>query len=261
LKSVQPAIADAMRANVVVSAHSALSERLGSGVVLKVDKGLATIVTNRHVVDGSYEGSRGDSEKTPDTGTITARMLGQSPTDAKLVWVAPAGVDLVIIQVPCTSSEVRAAKYPPKNPPKLGDGAFAVGNPHSLGWTFSPGSISQFRKWTSAGPDDLTVIQTTAPINSGNSGGGLYDQDGALIGINTWTEDKQTSEGLGFAIAADYLLKIAPPDLLRGKGDSVDALPSTTEPSDPGKSAKPEPKPKGIKPTSVPSVPSESTAP
>jgi S1-C subfamily serine protease len=232
LKSVEPAIADAMRANVVVLAHSAMSERMGSGVILKIEQGVATLVTNRHVVDGTYEGSRGESDSTPDTGAITVRMLGQGSMDAKLVWVAPGGVDLVILKVPCTSSEVRAAKYPPKNPPRLGDGAFAVGNPHSLGWTFSPGSISQFRKWPSAGPEDLVVIQTSAPINSGNSGGGLYDKDGALIGINTWTEDKQTSEGLGFAISADYLLKNAPAEHLQ-KSPPLDPQKSpTTSPAE-----------------------------
>ena len=59
----------------------------------------------------------------------------------------------------------------------------------------------------------MRVIQTQAAINPGNSGGGLYDQDGYLIGINTWTADKSVSEGIGFAIALDELLELAPPQL------------------------------------------------
>ena len=58
------------------------------------------------------------------------------------------------------------------------------------------------------------MIQTTAPINSGNSGGGLYDKDGAVVGINTWTEDKQVSEGIGFAISFENLLRLAPSQYL-----------------------------------------------
>ena len=49
------------------------------------------------------------------------------------------------------------------------------------------------------------MIQTDAALNPGNSGGGLYDKSGTLIGINTWTNDKRFSEGLGFAIALDSL--------------------------------------------------------
>ncbi len=48
-------------------------------------------------------------------------------------------------------------------------------------------------------------------MNPGNSGGGLYDKSGTLIGINTWTNDKRSSEGLGFAIALDSLLELDPP--------------------------------------------------
>jgi len=215
LEAVDPAIADAMRANVIISSHKLLSERMGSGVVVKLENGEAHIVTNRHVIDASYtgEGETGTGD-TSVSGEIVVRMLGQAPVPAKVMWTAPDGVDLAILKVDCKSQEVRVARVPAPKPPKIGDSAFAVGNPHSLGWSLSPGSISQIRnKWE----HDLTVIQTTAPINSGNSGGGLYDKDGFLIGINTWTENKQVSEGLGFAISADSLLKLAPTEMFGSK--------------------------------------------
>ena len=47
-----------------------------------------------------------------------------------------------IVAVDCHSSDVRAAKYPPAVAPKLGDPVFAIGNPQTLAWSFSPGSIS-----------------------------------------------------------------------------------------------------------------------
>ena len=91
----------------------------------------------------------------------------------------------------------------------VGDEVFAIGNPHSLGWTYTPGGISQMRLQTK-GPLEVRVIQTSAAINPGNSGGGLYDREGRLVGINTWTKDKRFAEGLSFSIAFHTLLPLLP---------------------------------------------------
>ena len=95
---------------------------------------------------------------------------------------------------------------------KVGESVFAIGNPYRLGWTHTQGVISQMRT-QEFDSHRVRVIQTQASINPGNSGGGLYDHDGYLIGINTWTADKSVSEGIGFAIALDSLLDLAPPPL------------------------------------------------
>jgi S1-C subfamily serine protease len=60
----------------------------------------------------------------------------------------------------------------------------------------------------------VRIIQTQASINPGNSGGGLYDQSVYLLGINTWTTDKSTSEGIGFALAFENLIELVPPPLV-----------------------------------------------
>jgi S1-C subfamily serine protease len=52
------------------------------------------------------------------------------------------------------------------------------------------------------------MIQAQLPLNPGNSGGGLYDEAGVLIGINTLTTAKHTSEGIGFAIAIFDLIPL-----------------------------------------------------
>lgn len=54
----------------------------------------------------------------------------------------------------------------------------------------------------------MLVYHVQAPLNQGNSGGGLYTADGDLLAINTWTTEKSVSEGIGFAIAASSLLEI-----------------------------------------------------
>ncbi len=92
----------------------------------------------------------------------------------------------------------------------IGSEVFTIGNPQHLDWSHTRGSISQLRL-QKRGPRQVHVIQTDAALNPGNSGGGLYDKSGTLIGINTWTNDKRSSEGLGFAIALDSLLELDPP--------------------------------------------------
>ena len=92
----------------------------------------------------------------------------------------------------------------------IGSEVFTIGNPQHLDWTHTRGSISQLRLQR-RGERQIHVIQTDAALNPGNSGGGLYDKSGTLIGINTWTNDKRFSEGLGFAIALDSLLDLDPP--------------------------------------------------
>jgi serine protease Do len=94
----------------------------------------------------------------------------------------------------------------------VGASVFAIGNPQNLGWSHTQGVISQLRT-QEIESRKVRVIQTQAAINPGNSGGGLYDQQGYLLAINSWGADKSISEGLGFAIALDSLLELAPPQL------------------------------------------------
>jgi serine protease Do len=86
-----------------------------------------------------------------------------------------------------------------------GDKVFVVGNPLGLDWTYTQGVISATRKAFVDG-EAISIIQTQAPVNTGNSGGGLYLSDGTLIGVITWARPKRISEGIGLAISyVDFL--------------------------------------------------------
>lgn len=65
---------------------------------------------------------------------------------------------------------------------RLGDAVFVVGNPHGLGWPLTRGDVSQIRR-QNFGDSTLLVVQASAASNPANSGGGLYDESGHLIGI------------------------------------------------------------------------------
>jgi tetratricopeptide (TPR) repeat protein len=87
----------------------------------------------------------------------------------------------------------------------IGQRVYAIGNPEGLELTFSEGIISGVRK-----TDDQTLLQTTAPISHGSSGGGLFDADGKLVGITT--ASLAEGQNLNFAIPAEAVLELAPPD-------------------------------------------------
>jgi putative serine protease PepD len=212
LDALPAPIARAMRANVLLTGHRGIAgEVVGSGIILRIAEGQAQILTNRHVVDPGYDA---DSSSADVSGLkpLEVALVDQSISQGHVVWLAPGAIDLALVSAPCVSAAARAAAWPATRPSGVADPVFAIGNPHAWGWTHTQGSISQIRYLAAHGNvADVRVIQTTAPINPGNSGGGLYDRDGFLIGINTWTNDKSTSEGLSFSIAFDAFLGLSPP--------------------------------------------------
>jgi S1-C subfamily serine protease len=214
---LEPPLERAMRANVLIERSAGLAalggKSVGSGVILSISQGEALIVTNRHVVDDEFPRARDDTRAKDDlssTRLFTVRMLGQKASDGQVVWLAPDQIDLALIRTAWPlSSEAKDAAWRKGRPMKVGQPVFAIGNPYQLGWTHTQGMISQLRTQTSQSRQ-VRVIQTDVALNPGNSGGGLYDQEGYLLGINTWKTDMRANEGFGFAIALDALVELAP---------------------------------------------------
>lgn len=206
LDNLPPGINRAMKANVLIKTGSFLQQGLGSGVILRIQNGEALIVTNRHVIDLDFP--TGGGNLLEDLKDVVVKAIGQPQTTATAVWLAPEDIDLALITMPVTSGEQLTAAWWDVEPGvQVGDPVFAVGNPHGLGWTHTSGDVSQLRRQRLQ-VTNYGVIQTSAAINSGNSGGGLYDSQGRLIGINTWTRDKRFAEGLGFAIVFQTLYEL-----------------------------------------------------
>ena len=220
IRELSPPLQRAMRANVLIERQTGLQalggKAVGSGVILQLSNGEALIVTNRHVVDDDFPTSHSDAaqaDRLTRLGKMSVTLLDQPQLEGRVVWLAPGQIDLAMVRVRCRpSSQARDAAWERGRPMKVGETVFAIGNPYRLGWTHTQGVISQMRS-QDFDLHRVRVIQMQAAINPGNSGGGLYDSDGYLLGINTWTADKSVSEGLGFAIALDSLLELAPPPL------------------------------------------------
>jgi hypothetical protein len=92
----------------------------------------------------------------------------------------------------------------------VGSDVHAIGHPTGEAWTYTRGIVSQIRRsyeW-SVGPGPThraDVIQTQTPINPGNSGGPLLDDEGKLIGVNSF---KSQGEGLNFAVTVDEVRRL-----------------------------------------------------
>ena len=79
---------------------------------------------------------------------------------------------------------------------KVGEQAFSIGAPKGLELTIAEGIVSAKRVI-----DGERMLQTSAPISSGSSGGGLFDAQGQLLGVTTWM--RKDAQNLNFAIAAE----------------------------------------------------------
>jgi S1-C subfamily serine protease len=177
----------------------------GSGVIIGRNGGDVLILTNRHVVDPAFNP---DNPKSPETSLlITTYFHDGTSRPAYVWWIEPNGADLAVIATGSNPVDVAAPEPTKGKDVEIGDKVFAVGNPHDLSWSYTEGVISCIRE-TGRGPLRLKILQTQTPINQGNSGGGLYAQDGTLIGIVTWTKDKSQAEGISFAIAYDDFIKL-----------------------------------------------------
>ena len=89
---------------------------------------------------------------------------------------------------------------------KVGNDVLAIGNPlGQLGGTVTEGIISALEREVTIGGVKMTLLQTSAAVNPGNSGGGLFNMAGELIGIVNAKKSAEGIEGLGFAIPIDIV--------------------------------------------------------
>ena len=171
------------------------SKSAGSGVILSQD---GYIITNNHVVEESQK----ITVKTYDGTEYEAKVIG---TDEKS--------DIAVIKVEATGLD--SAVLGDSDALRVGDTAIVIGNPlGTLGGTVTDGIISATNRDLVINNQAMNLIQTNAQINSGNSGGGLFNAKGELVGIVN-AKDSGTSssgaviEGIGFAIPINTAYEIA----------------------------------------------------
>ena len=168
----------------------------GSGVIFSQD---GYIVTNAHVIEGLT-----------DESTLKVKIFTGDTYQARVIG-SDSKTDLAVIKIDV--DDLPYSSFADSSTLMLGQDVIVIGNPLGLGITCSNGIISALEKEIYINDVYMTVIQTNAAINSGNSGGGLFDIEGNLIGIvnakkSNSSYSSTTIEGMGYAIPADTVVRI-----------------------------------------------------
>ncbi|MDP1723475.1 MAG: Do family serine endopeptidase [Alphaproteobacteria bacterium] len=160
-----------------------IERSLGSGVIVSPE---GLIVTCHHVVQ--------------DSDQINVVLSDKREFQAKVVKLDPKS-DLAILKINPSKGALPFSDIGTAESSEIGDLVLAIGNPFGLDQTVTSGIVSAKKTIMGA-----YVIQTDAAINIGNSGGGLFDMEGRLIGINSAIYSKTGgSNGIGFAVPSEMV--------------------------------------------------------
>jgi S1-C subfamily serine protease len=184
----------------------AITSVLGSGFVIDYSNSYY-LVTNFHVVDGIVN--------------ATVTFWNGEAYPAKIVG-SDAYSDIAVIATQASRSEFYPVGFAPSYSLVVGQPVVAIGNPFGLSGSVTFGIVSQLGRtiqYQSAGGgfSIADVIQFSAPINPGNSGGPLLDVNGMVVGMTTAVVSG--SQGVGFAIPSDTILRELPSLVSSGKYD------------------------------------------
>ena len=188
----------------VVSIRARLtgSKSTGTGVIISPD---GYIVTNSHVI----ENARDVSVLLTDDREFPASLVGEDPVS-----------DLAVLHI--EAADLQSAEFGDSSALRVGDTVAAIGDPLgvNLRGTMTDGIVSAINRDVTLGGRTLTLIQTNAALNSGNSGGPLINCFGQVIGINTMKIGTFTNqagvEGLGFAIPSTTVKEIVDQIIAQG---------------------------------------------
>jgi serine protease Do len=164
------------------------SSALGSGFIID-EKGI--VITNNHVIQDSED--------------IVVRVGGDKEYKATIIGADPLS-DIAVLQIDSKEKFI-PVKFGDSDKARIGDWVIAIGNPFGLGGTVTSGIISARNRSIGLSRYE-DYIQTDASINSGNSGGPLFDMNGDVVGINTAILGKGGSIGIGFSIPSNSAKKV-----------------------------------------------------
>ncbi len=164
----------------------------GTGIIITTD---GYIVTNAHVVQNSYK------DTTFKANSVIVVLEDQSEHEARIIGT-DTRTDLAVLKVDSAGKKLPAAELGNSDNLLEGELAVAIGNPlgFELYGSTTCGIISALNRTITIDERRMTLIQTDAAVNPGNSGGPLLNSSGQVIGINSSKIISGYTEGLGFAI-------------------------------------------------------------
>lgn len=171
------------------------TEGAGSGVIIDEN---GYLLTNNHVIeDDSY----GIADK------ITVRLTDGSEYEATLIGT-DTDTDIAVLKI--DAEGLVAAEIGTSSGLSVGEEVVIIGNPlGTLGGTVTNGIISALDREITVGNETMNLLQTNAAVNPGNSGGGMFNLAGELVGIVNAKYSESGIEGLAFAIPMDDVTYVA----------------------------------------------------
>ena len=168
------------------------------------------IVTNYHVIEGADQIEVSFSNQ----DTLRATLVGSDPS-----------TDIAVLRVEASSRSLTPLVLGNSDAVRVGDPVVAIGNPFGLARTATAGIVSAVQERTITAPNGYPidhVIQTDAPINSGNSGGPLLNDRAEVIGVNSQIAPAQGSSGnvgIGFAVPSNTVKEVVAQLVATGQVD------------------------------------------
>lgn len=170
-------------------AQQYVQQGAGSGVIISQD---GYILTNNHVINGA--------------NSVKVRLRDSTEYDATIIG-SDSDNDIALLKVNATG--LSPATFGDSNSLAVGDYVVAIGNPlGELGGTVTDGIISALARKVTIEDTQMTLLQTNAQVNPGNSGGGLFNANGELVGIVNAKQSATEVEGIAFAIPINNVLDI-----------------------------------------------------
>ena len=203
-KSLTPKEVYAMNVNATVGIATQITTNVwgqvasasasGSGFILTSD---GYVVTNNHVVEGAT--------------SVTVKLYNGDEYDAEIIGTDEMN-DVALLKIDATG--LQAVTIGDSDQLEVGEEVIAIGNPlGELTFTMTAGYISALDREINTDGKPINMLQTDVAINSGNSGGALFDMNGNVIGITSAKYSGSTSsgasiEGISFAIPINDALRV-----------------------------------------------------
>ncbi|MGB4985676.1 MAG: trypsin-like peptidase domain-containing protein [Erysipelotrichaceae bacterium] len=191
VKKSQPSVVEILTTTTSVDMFNrpVSGQEAGSGVIVSKD---GYIVTNNHVVENSTQ--------------VQVTLANGQKYEGKVIGTDKQ-TDLAVIKI--EGKDLPNATLGSSSNLNAGDYVIAIGNPlGNLGGSVSDGIISAVSRELKIKNQTMTLLQTNAAVNPGNSGGGLFNSNGELIGIVNAKTVGEDVEGIGFAIPIDIVKEV-----------------------------------------------------
>ena len=204
IELVKDSVVEIKTQYVVHSFYQQVKEGAGSGVIVgehDINGDGYFIITNAHVIEGTNTNEVASE--------ITVTLTDGTEYDATVFGYDPVG-DIAILTIIEPNKKLKVASFiNSSDDVRVGDEVIVIGNPlGSLGGSVTNGYVSALDREINVDGTVMNLMQTDAAVNPGNSGGGIFNLKGELIGIVNAKSSGTGIEGIGFAIPSNDAYKI-----------------------------------------------------